>query len=450
MIEALQGMPRYEAYKDSGVEWLGEIPEGWNVIRLKNIALLNPSLRASDKELAEIACFLPMEAVTAGGAVDYSTTRVAIDLLQGFTSFRRNDVIVAKITPCFENGKGACLDEMPSNIGFGSTEFHVLRETDRSDTRFLYYLTKSDLFMNFGEQMMTGSAGQKRVPSDFVANFPLACPTLKEQTAIATYLDQKTTQIDQAVQIKQQQIALLKERKQILIQNAVTRGLDPQAPMSDSGVAWIGEVPAHWEVRANRSLFKERVEPGHEGLPLLSVSIHSAVSSEEISEDENIRGRVKIEDKSKYNRVEPNDIVFNMMRAWQSTIGAVKVKDVVSPAYIIATPNDEINAQYFEYQYRCPEFIQQMDRYSKGITDFRKRLYWHEFKQLNTVIPPLEEQTAIVTHIEIQSSKIDQAIDLQQQQIDKLKEYKATLINSAVTGKIKVPGVVDAENKEAA
>jgi type I restriction enzyme S subunit len=276
-----------------------------------------------------------------------------------------------------------------------------------------------------------------------INNFLLNVPPEHEQRAIAAFLDNKTALIDQAMVIKEKQIAQLKERKQILIQNAVTRGLNPDAPMRDSGVEWIGEIPAHWEILANRALFKERIEPGEDGLPLLSVSIHTAVSSEEIPEDENIRGRIKIEDKSKYKLVQPGDIVFNMMRAWQGAIGAVKVKGMVSPAYIIATPCERLVPVYFEYQYRCPEFIQQMDRNSKGITDFRKRLYWAEFKQLATVVPPTEEQTAIAAHIETESAKIDQAITLQQQQIDKLKEYKATLINSAVTGKIRVPGLVE-------
>jgi len=190
-----------------------------------------------------------------------------------------------------------------------------------------------------------------------------------------------------------------------------------------------------WEVVANRTLFKERVEPGQEGLPLLSVSIHSGVSADELPEDENVRGRVKIEDKSKYNLVKPNDIVFNMMRAWQGAIGSVRVKGMVSPAHIIAKPNNLLNTRYFEYQYRCPNFIQQMDRFSKGITDFRKRLYWQEFKQLKTVLPPKEEQTAIVNHIETQSATIDKAIALYEHQIDRLKEYKATMaMNSAIPG----------------
>ncbi|HCF1264197.1 TPA: hypothetical protein NIA86_006592, partial [Pseudomonas aeruginosa] len=265
---------------------------------------------------------------------------------------------------------------------------------------------------------------------------------------IAAFIDQKSVQIDQAIQVKERQIELLKERRQILIQQAVTSGLNPDVPMRDSGIEWIGEIPAHWRLMANRALFRERVEPGQEELPLLSVSIHSGVSEEEIAEEDNVRGRVKIEDKTKYNRVRPGDIAFNMMRAWQGAIGAVRVEGMVSPAYTIAVPRPCLDPRYFEHQYRTPGFIQQMDRYSKGITDFRKRLYWDGFKQLITLVPPLEEQQAIVEFIERSMLKQNAAVTLLEQQISKLKEYKATLINSAVTGKIKVPGVVEPEAQD--
>ena len=218
----------------------------------------------------------------------------------------------------------------------------------------------------------------------------------------------------------------------------MTQGLDPNVPMKNSGVEWIGQIPEYWEISANRTIFKERNEQGKEGLPLLSVSIHSGVSNEEISEEDNVRGRVKIEDKSKYILVKKGDIAFNMMRAWQGGIGAVSVDGMVSPAYIVAKPNDLINSEFFEYQYRCPEFIQQMDRYSKGITDFRKRLYWDGFKQLVTVVPPLEEQLKIVEQIKAIEQQTNFAIQIKNQQIEKLKEYKTILINDAVTGKIKV------------
>lgn len=288
-----------------------------------------------------------------------------------------------------------------------------------------------------------GSGLRQNLSFDDFKRLPVLKPSYEEQLLIADYLDQKFAQIDQAIQIKERQIERLKERKQILIQQAVTLGLNRDAPMRDSDIDWLGEIPAHWSVMANRALFRERVEPGREDLPLLSVSIHSGVSKEEISEEENIRGRVKIEDKTKYIRVRPGDIAFNMMRAWQGAIGAVRVEGMVSPAYTIAAPRPSLDARYFEYQYRTPGFIQQMDRYSKGITDFRKRLYWDGFKQLITLVPPIEEQRTIVEFIEQAMLKQNAAVALLEQQITKLKEYKATLINSAVTGKIKVPGVVE-------
>ncbi|MCQ8118830.1 restriction endonuclease subunit S [Methylomonas rosea] len=427
MIEQLAALPTYEAYKDSGVEWLGEIPAHWWVVPLKHALSLTSEKVSSRNSVLKYYGMENIESWTGR----FIETESEVEGLAN--KFNENDILFGKLRPYLAK---VALTE---NEGICSTEFLVYR-TKKYAAHFFKYLLVSTDFINVVDASTYGSK-MPRANADFIGIQRLPIPNLSEQTAIATFLDCKAAQIDQAMAIKEQQIALLKERKQILIQNSVTRGLDPNIPMRDSGVEWIGEIPAHWEILANRALFRERIEPGEEGLPLLSVSIHTAVSSEEIPEDENIRGRIKIEDKTKYNLVWPGDIVFNMMRAWQGAIGAVVVKGMVSPAYIIAIPNEKIVSSYFEYQYRCPEFIQQMDRNSKGITDFRKRLYWNEFKQLLTVVPPIEEQTAIVTHIETQSVKIDQAIAIQQQQIDKLKEYKATLINSAVTGKIRVPEV---------
>jgi type I restriction enzyme S subunit len=435
MIKQLTAMPTYEEYKDSGVEWLGEIPAHWKVIRVKNVfrLVIEPSEKNNDHELLSIYTDIgvkPRKELEEKGN-KASTT-------DGYWLVKKGDFIVNKLLAWM----GAI--GLSEYEGVTSPAYDILRPTKPIDGYFYHYLFRTRRCTSELKKHSRGIMEMRlRLYFDKFGVVEIPYPSKEEQTAIVTYIETRSTKIDQAISIKEQQIALLKERKQILIQNAVTRGLDPNVPMRDSGVEWIGEIPEHWAILANRVLLRERVEPGEDGLPLLSVSIHTAVSSEEISEDENIRGRIKIEDKTKYNLVQPGDIVFNMMRAWQGAIGAVKVKGMVSPAYIIAVPNEKIVSSYFEYQYRCPEFIQQMDRNSKGITDFRKRLYWGEFKQLVTVVPPIEEQTAIVAHIETESAKIDQAISIQQQQIDKLKEYKATLINSAVTGKIKMPELVE-------
>jgi type I restriction enzyme S subunit len=436
MIKQLTAMPKYEAYKESGEAWISEIPEHWEIRKLKQIFY-----EKKHKKNPDLNC----GSISYGKVVIKDDEKIPYSTKQSYQEVLKGEFL---INPLNLNYDLISLRISLSSIDVVVSPGYIVLNTHKDINKeyFKYLLHRYDV----AYMKLLGSGVRQTINFNHIANSILLFPPLLEQTAIAAFLDRKTAQIDQAVAIKEKQITLLKERKQILIQNAVTRGLHPNAPMRDSGVEWIGEIPAHWVILANRVLFRERIEPGEDGLPLLSVSIHTAVSSEEISEDENIRGRIKIEDKTRYNLVQPGDIVFNMMRAWQGAIGAVKVKGMVSPAYIIATPNKEIMSSYFEYQYRCPEFIQQMDRYSKGITDFRKRLYWSEFKQLATVAPPIEEQTAIVSHIETESAKIEKAIAIQQQQIDKLKEYKTTLINSAVTGKIKVPELIEGRVTELA
>lgn len=416
-------LPGYGRYKNTEIEWANQIPLHWEVKALKHIA----KLRSGDT-------IRPEQFVEDGHPVFGGNG------FRGFTNSFNN----SGRFPLIGRQGALCGNVNYSSGDFFASEHAVVVYPKRGAS--VTWLGETIRTANFNR--LSQSSAQPGIAVAVVENQAFPYPPLSEQKAIAAFIDQKSAQIDQAIQVKERQIERLNERKQILIQQAVTRGLHPDAHMRDSGIEWIGEIPTHWRTMANRALFRERVEPGQEELPLLSVSIHSGVSEEEISEEENIRGRVKIEDKTKYNRVRPGDIAFNMMRAWQGAIGAVRVEGMVSPAYTIAVPSPDLNAQYFEYQYRTPSFIQQMDRYSKGITDFRKRLYWDSFKQLTTLVPPIEEQQAIVDFIEQSMLKQDAAVTLLEQQISKLKEYKATLINNAVTGKIKVPGVVEPEMQD--
>ena len=225
-IDVRTGKP-YPKYKHSGVEWLGEVPEHWEVRPLKRIARLNPSkselspaLRSAD------AVFLPMEKVGADGRIDTSIVKCVSELWNGFTYFRQNDVIVAKITPCFENGKGACLTNLPTEIGFGSTEFHVLRPSSAILPEFLYLVTILREFRQLGVEAMTGAAGQQRVPSTFIEQFPTCRPPLSEQTAIVEFLDEQTERIDAAIAADRQAIDLLKEFRTRLEADVVTGKLD--------------------------------------------------------------------------------------------------------------------------------------------------------------------------------------------------------------------------------
>ncbi|MGZ0786049.1 restriction endonuclease subunit S [Pseudomonas saponiphila] len=431
MVNFLESLPQYKSYKKSGIEGIESIPQGWSV----------KSVRYAFKFLnnQRIPLSAPQREVRKGIYPYYGASGI-IDYVDGYI-FDEPLILIA------EDGANLLSKSTPlAFIAKGkywvNNHAHIIKPNLPG---FTYW---AELLSSLDYTPFISGAAQPKLTRDRLAGIRIPVPPINEIPRISSFLEAKAALISRAISVKERQIELLNERRQILIQQAVTRGFDSHAPVRDSGLEWIGEIPAHWSTMANRALFRERVEPGREDLPLLSVSIHTGVSEEEMSEEENIRGRVKIEDKSKYICVRPGDIAFNMMRAWQGAIGMVRVDGMVSPAYTIAVPRPSLDARYFEYQYRTPGFIQQMDRYSKGITDFRKRLYWDGFKQLITLVPPIEEQRAIVEFIEQAMLKQNAAVTLLKQQITKLIEYKATLINSAVTGKIKVPGVVEPDTQD--
>lgn len=241
-------MKAYPRYKDSGIQWLGEVPEHWGITRLRFCLKLNPSKQEishlpQDTKLS----FIPMNAVGEEGTLDLSNTREIEEVESGYSFFRENDVAIAKITPCFENGKGCIFKNLVGGYGFGTTELTVMRP-ELVIPSFLFYHTVSHLFRTTGTGLMQGSAGQKRVPDDFIRNYPIGLPSIQEQKIITSYLDKATARIDALIGKKEKMIELLQEKRIALITHAVTKGLDPNVKMKDSGIKWLGEVPEHWEI----------------------------------------------------------------------------------------------------------------------------------------------------------------------------------------------------------
>lgn len=214
--------------KPSGVDWLGDVPEHWLQTRLKRVAKLNPvkSEIGPARESDDGVVFLPMEKVSTSGEVDYSLRRPVEEVWNNFTYFRRNDVVVAKITPCFENGKGACLSEMPTDFGFGTTEFIVLRSTDEILPNYLYAITSTSEFRRLGKESMTGAAGQQRISPDFVANFPIILPPKTEQTQILQFIGSELSDFDKGIEIAASEIKFITSYRQRLIADVVTGRID--------------------------------------------------------------------------------------------------------------------------------------------------------------------------------------------------------------------------------
>lgn len=215
-------------FKPSGVEWIGDIPEHWGATKLKRVVSFNPSkseTRANSADEEKVV-FLPMENISVNGDIDCTEKRTLSEVWNGFTYFRRGDVVVAKITPCFENGKGAYLDRLESDFGFGTTELIVIRPTKAIDGAFLRFLTSTKQFLLLGEQYMTGAAGQQRIPSDFVKNYPIGLPPIDEQLEILEHIQEKSAEIDQAIIRAQREIELMREYRTRLISDVVTGQVD--------------------------------------------------------------------------------------------------------------------------------------------------------------------------------------------------------------------------------
>lgn len=198
----------------------------------------------------------------------------------------------------------------------------------------------------------------------------------------------------------------------------------------------LGLAPTDWKRYTFGDIYTERKEPGDENLPLLMVSIHSGVSDGEVDAAELPKQVKRIEDKSQYKKAVSGDLVFNMMRAWQGAIGTVRTTGMVSPAYIVAEPNDKAYPLFMDYYSRTPQMINQIDRQSYGVTDFRKRLYWDSFAPISCTLPPIEEQQKIAAILTTQ----DKVIELKEKRLAEKQRQKKYLMQQLLTGKKRLPG----------
>ncbi|AOZ71124.1 restriction endonuclease subunit S [Rhodobacter xanthinilyticus] len=265
----------------------------------------------------------------------------------------------------------------------------------------------------------------------------MALPSPEEQRAIAAFLDEKCAKVDEAVRIKEEQIALLRERRQILIQQAVTRGLNPAAPMKDSGIDWIGQIPEHWEVRRSKYVFTQRKELARKDDVQLSATQSYGVIPQDEFEELVGRRVVKIQTNlEKRKHVELDDFVISM-RSFQGGLERAFATGCIRSSYVILQPLQPVNADFFGYLFKSPRYIKALQVTGSFIRDGQD-LNFDNFSKVDLFLPPLNEQAEIAAHIRAGCERIDNGIAIKEDQIAALKEYKTSLINAAVTGKIKV------------
>ena len=433
---------KYSSYKDSGVEWLGEIPEHWESQKMKYLGKMFAGLtdkKGDDfaKEISEDKMpFIPFTNVCNNLKIDKNQMQyVKIKPYEKQNKVQKNDIIFLMSSETLDD-IGKCsihLDEEQFYLNSFCKGFRP--KTFAVNAEFLNYLLQSKTYRNYFALVGRGFT-RINIKQEYINDLFAVLPPKKEQIKIASFLDEKTSQIDEVISQKEKLIELLKERKQIVINDTVTKGLDKDVEFVDSGVEWIGKIPKHWEISKVKNIFKLIIEPAPKANEEELLSIYTDIGvrpRKELAEKGN-----KASTTDGYWRVKKGDFIVNKLLAWMGAIGLSEYEGVTSPAYDILRAKKDIVGIYYHELFRLKVFSQEMKKHSRGIMDMRLRLYFDKFGDILIPYPSYDEQLQIVEYIENQTTKIDKAIELQQNYISKLKEYKASLIDSVVTGKVKV------------
>ena len=447
--------PAYPAYRESGVPWLGRVPAHWNLTRLRFIAHFNPSKSEIGSLPPETeVSFLPMDAIGDDGSLRLDATRPLSAVEQGYTYFRDGDLLIAKITPCFENGKGALAAGLLGGIGFGTTELIVVRPLPgRAVAAYLQWLFVGPDFRNAGTAAMYGAGGQKRVPDEFVRNFVVAVPPPAEQRAIAAFLDRECGKIDALVAEQERLIALLKEKRQAVISHAVTKGLDPSAPMKDSGVPWLGQVPAHWEVKRLSLLF-ETISSGttpdatdlEDGAGEVCWVTTGELRETVIFGTERRVSAQAVERLSALKVYPPGTLLIAMYGATIGRLGILGIEACTNQACCAFAHPRGVRMRFVFYALQSAQAALSLLASGGGQPNINQE----KLRALRVAVPNEAEQSAIAVFLDRATGEIDTLTTEAERAIALLKERRAALISATVTGKIDVRGLVAAEEAQAA
>lgn len=425
---------RYDFYKDSGFDWLGEIPEPWKIKRLKDLSkLIVDGTHFTPDYTDHGVHFLSVNDIT----------RKSFDLHKSkFISYDAHRELVKRCHP----KKGDILLSKNGTIGIPFVidfddeisiyvSLCLIKLLASTNSRYSYYsFLASFMFEQYNLHSKMTSVTNLHL--DKLRDFYQLIPSLFEQKAIADYLDTKTAQIDRKIDLFTQKANQYGKLKQSLINETVTRGLDKTVAMKDSGVEWIGEVPEHWGVSAITNITTTVSIKNHPEEELLSVYRDYGVIIKSTRDDNHNKAG---QDLSNYKLVEPGFLVINKMKAWQGSLGVSEFRGIVSPAYITCqTDKKIIERSYLHHLLRCQNYINEYNRLSYGVRVDQWDMRYDDFKYVPVLLPPIEEQKTIADYLDTKTAHIDRIVESINTHIDKLRELRKTLINDVVTGKIKV------------
>ena len=422
-------MERYNSYKDSGVSWIGEIPEHWEVKQLRSFLTLFAEKGHGDAQLLSVT---REQGVIERDKEDKEENHNFVpDDLSGYKYIEKGDFAINKM----KAWQGSYAVSEYNGIVSPAYFTCKLKGVNKD---FFSKAIRSKVYVPFFIQYSKGiRVGQWDLNPNALKSIPFFLPTTDEQQAIVAYIEEKCQKIDAYIADKEKEIELLQELKQRTIADAVTKGLNPDAKMKDSGVSWIGEIPEHWEVKRVASFLHERKEKynGDETLGILSLLKGIGIIPYE--DKGNIGNKAK-EDLSTYKITRKGDVVVNCMNVIIGSSGITDYDGYISPAYYSFIPIEKNMATLYKHWLSLPQMQGAIRCMAKGILEIRLRVSSQQLLSMKIPYPPSDEQQSIVSYIEEKCQKIDKLASELQSEIDYLKEYKQRLIADCVTGQVKV------------
>ncbi|MEK6199308.1 MAG: restriction endonuclease subunit S [Psychrobacter sp.] len=436
--ELLNTYPKYDSYKESGGDWLGDIPESWSTEKGKWLfTKMDRPIREDD---GIITCFRDGEVTLRSNRRSEGFTNALKE--HGYQGIREGDLVIHQMD-AFAGAIGV------SDSNGKSTPVYSVCTPRKSNTVLPEYYSYLLRNLAFSGYILSLAKGIRERSTDFrfndFAKLNLPLPSIEMQRNIVTFIEHKSNEIDQAIELKQQQIEKLNEYKQIVIQNAVTKGLDPNAKMKDSRINWLGDIPETWDIKKLKFLTSKigsGVTPSggattyiDDGVPLLrSQNIHF----NGISLDNVARISESVHNSMSNSKVKKGDVLLNITggslgRCYHNSLD---IEMNVNQHVCIVRPNDKVDSVFLNYLLASNIGQQQIWFFQQG--GGREGLNFQNLKNFDFPLPSKSEQLILVKHIDGQVNIVNKAINSQKEQIERLKEYKTILINQAVTGKIKV------------
>ena len=435
----------YTNYGSSGVEWLGEIPTHWEVRRIKSLA------RPDRKSFVD-GDWIELPFITSDGIRLIQTGNIGVGEYRekGYryiteetfralncTEFRPGDVLICRLG---EPVARACLAPELGKRMITSVDVCILKPRNNISPKFAVYAMSSPSYLNWVGSLVRGST-RDRVSRSMLGKFTVPLPPPSEQCAIVRYLDHADSRARRYISAKERLIELLTEQRQAVINQAVTRGLDPDVPLKPSGVEWLGDVPAHWDVRRGKRLFSPRRELARANDIQLSATQAYGVIPQDEYERRVGRRVVKVSlNLDKRRHVEVDDFVISM-RSFQGGLERAWSSGCIRSSYIVLRPSIEVDVEFFSHVFKSQAYIQALQSTANFIRDGQD-LNFNNFCAVDLPFPPAKEQQKIAIALGEATTGIDDAMSRSRRQIELMHEYRTRLIADVVTGKLDVRGAV--------